>query len=167
MDPVTVAQRARANAPGRVAAGERGWTLIELLILVVILGIILAIAAPALLQTLERVRLKRAVADMRMIDFEIGLYRDLVEGLPSSLDDLGPGNRLDPWGRAYVYYPFVGPGWRGGARKDRFLVPINSGYDLYSLGPDRKSRPPLQHPLSLDDIVRANDGQFYGRGRDF
>jgi general secretion pathway protein G len=164
---VNVAPRAGGRARGRVAAGERGWTLIELLILVAILGIILAIVAPALLQTLERVRFKRAVADMRMIDFEIGLYRDRVDALPTALEDLGPGNRRDPWGRPYVYFPFVGHGWRGDARKDRFLVPINSGYDLYSLGPDADSRPPLQHPLSLDDIVRANDGQFYGWGRDF
>ena len=47
-------------------------------------------------------------------------------------------------------------------RKDRFLVPINSCYDLYSMGKDGQSVPPLTAKASWDDIVRANDGAFVG-----
>ena len=50
----------------------------------------------------------------------------------------------------------------GQARKDRFLVPLNSDYDLYSAGKDGKSRPPLSAQMSQDDIVRANDGAYIG-----
>ena len=47
-------------------------------------------------------------------------------------------------------------------RKDKKLVPLNSDYDLYSMGPDGESKPPLTAKASKDDIVRANDGEFVG-----
>jgi len=156
----------RCKRPSR-GPGESGWTLVEVLLIVALIGIISSILVPVFLQILERSKVRRAIADMRMIEFEIGQYRDLEERFPEDLDDLPPRPRFDPWGRPYVYFLFEGPGWRGQARKDRFLVPINTSYDLYSLGADGESRPPLQNPVSLDDVVRANDGQFYGLGRNF
>ena len=51
---------------------------------------------------------------------------------------------------------------KGKLRKDKFLVPLNSDYDLYSMGPDGKSVPPLTAKASRDDILRANDGEFFG-----
>ncbi|NOS79612.1 MAG: prepilin-type cleavage/methylation domain-containing protein, partial [Nitrospira sp.] len=50
----------------------------------------------------------------------------------------------------------------GGARKDRFLVPINSDFDIYSMGRDGQTVAPLTAPKSHDDIIRASDGGFYG-----
>jgi general secretion pathway protein G len=47
-------------------------------------------------------------------------------------------------------------------RKDRFLVPINSDFDLYSMGKDGESVPPLTAQKSRDDIIRANDGAYIG-----
>ena len=55
----------------------------------------------------------------------------------------------------------------GQARKDRFLVPINSDYDLYSMGPDGGSVPPLTAALSRDDIIRANNGDYFGLASGF
>jgi general secretion pathway protein G len=55
----------------------------------------------------------------------------------------------------------------GQARKDHFLVPINSDYDLYSMGKDGDSVPPLGAQKSLDDVVRANDGGFVGLAANF
>ena len=49
-----------------------------------------------------------------------------------------------------------------GKRKDKFQVPLNSTYDLYSLGKDGVSDEPLTAKPSWDDIVRANDGAFIG-----
>lgn len=148
-------------------SAESGWTLVEVLLIIALIGIISSILVPVFLQILERAKVRRAIADMRMIELEIGQYRDLEERYPEDLDALPSRPRLDPWGRPYVYFLFEGPGWRGKARKDRFLVPINTYFDLYSLGPDGDSRAPLQNPVSLDDVVRANDGQFYGLGREF
>ena len=50
----------------------------------------------------------------------------------------------------------------GKARKDHFLHPINTDFDLYSMGPDGKSTAPLTAKISQDDIIRANDGGFVG-----
>jgi general secretion pathway protein G len=55
----------------------------------------------------------------------------------------------------------------GQARKDRALVPINTRFDLYSLGKDGRSAAPLTAADSQDDIVRANDGAFIGLARDY
>jgi general secretion pathway protein G len=55
-----------------------------------------------------------------------------------------------------------GGGIAGQARKDRFLVPINSTYDLYSMGPDGRTALPLTASASRDDVIRANDGSYIG-----
>ncbi len=52
-------------------------------------------------------------------------------------------------------------------RKDRFLVPLNTGFDLYSMGPDGRSVAPLTAAASRDDVVWANDGAFIGPASDF
>lgn len=56
---------------------------------------------------------------------------------------------------------------RGKPRKDRFLHPINSDYDLYSMGKDGESVEPLTAKKSHDDVIRANDGQFVGLATEF
>lgn len=52
-------------------------------------------------------------------------------------------------------------------RKDHNLVPINTDYDLYSMGPDGQSVAPLTAKASRDDIIRGADGAFIGRASDF
>ena len=54
-----------------------------------------------------------------------------------------------------------------GARKDRFLTPVNSDYDLYSVGIDGDSQAAFTAKVSRDDVVRANDGGFVGLAEDF
>ena len=53
------------------------------------------------------------------------------------------------------------------ARKDRFMVPINSDYDLYSAGRDGATQPTLQTPVSRDDVIRGGDGSYYGLAERF
>jgi general secretion pathway protein G len=47
-------------------------------------------------------------------------------------------------------------------RKDKFLHPINTDYDLYSMGVDGKSAKPITAQPSQDDIIRINDGAYIG-----
>jgi general secretion pathway protein G len=55
------------------------------------------------------------------------------------------GTPRDPWGNPYQYLPLDGASPPGGggaaahARKDRFLVPIDTDFDLYSMGKDGQS----------------------------
>jgi general secretion pathway protein G len=75
----------------------------------------------------------------------------------------------DPWGNPYQYLSFetVKGNDKGKFRKDRNLVPINSDYDLYSMGPDGKSSGPLTAAASRDDIIRAGNGSFVGIAEDY
>ena len=47
-------------------------------------------------------------------------------------------------------------------RKDRLLFPLNSDYDLFSVGPNGLSALSLGESVSLDDVIRANDGNYFG-----
>jgi general secretion pathway protein G len=44
---------------------------------------------------------------------------------------------------------------------------LNSDYDLYSMGEDGESVPPLTAKQSRDDIIRANNGGFIGLAADY
>lgn len=148
----------------------RGFSLLELLIALVVLSILSAMAMPAYDQFTERARVGQAVADIGQIDMEIEKFLANNFDYPASLADLPGGTPVDPWGQPYQYLQIRNndePGLRGRLRKDRNLVPINSDYDLYSLGDDGDSRPPLTARPSQDDIVRAGDGGFVGLAEEF
>jgi general secretion pathway protein G len=134
--------------------------LIEIMIVVTILGLLATLALPPLQAAVDLARVARASEEIRTIQVEIS-QRD---SLPASLVEIGRAGLLDPWGRPYVYLKFGGKkgGGIGAARKDRFLVPLNSDYDLYSLGKDGASAAPLSARQSQDDVIRANNGGFVG-----
>ena len=52
-------------------------------------------------------------------------------------------------------------------RKDKNLHPLNTDFDLYSLGRDGDSKLPLTAATSRDDILRANNGAFIGRAENY
>jgi len=81
----------------------------------------------------------------------------------AGLADVGLGNKLDPWGHPYGYLNLGDKKGHGHARKDHSLVPINTDFDLYSMGPDGLTAPPLTAKHSRDDIVRANNGASSAR----
>lgn len=75
---------------------------------------------------------------------------------------MGAGNKLDPWGHPYQYLDITKQKGKGKVRRDKSLNPINSDYDLYSMGKDGQSSYPITAKASLDDIIRARNGQFVG-----
>lgn len=138
--------------------------MIEMLIVIAILGTLLALALPILQAALDRARVARTIGDVGALQIDIAAYEAGGKGLPESLATIGRESLLDPWGRPYQYLRFDldKGGVPGGARKDRFLVPLNSTYDLYSVGKDGKTVSALTAKASKDDIIRANDGGFIG-----
>ena len=119
----------------------KGFTLIELMLVVVIIGVLISMVAPRLAGRSEEARIAAARADINanisvvldLYELDNGKYPETEEGLAallvkpgSSVKWKGPYIKkvpLDPWGKNYVY---KSPGDH------------NIDYDLYSYGPDRQ-----------------------------
>jgi general secretion pathway protein G len=157
----------RAAVAARRRRKQAAFTLLEMLITVTALGVLATIALGQYGRYVDRVKVARAVADIGGIEATIGHYQNDNRVLPDSLADLGQRVPLDPWGHPYQYLNHQTAKGKGGFRKDKRIVPINSEYDLYSMGKDGKSLPPLTATVSRDDIVRANDGRFIGLVSDY
>jgi len=139
------------------------------MIIVAILGTLTAMAVPNYLKYREKGTVALAITDIRIIEKQIAVYAIDTGGLPDSLNDLSISNTIDPWNNPYQYLRIDGGDVKGKGkmRKDHFMVPINTDYDLYSMGKDGKSQSPFTARASQDDIVRANNGGFVGLVSDY
>lgn len=147
----------------------QGMGLIDLMLAVIIASLLMAVAVPAYDQFIDRARVARAIGDIGSISIAIERFGLKNNGrLPNSLDELLMDVPFDPWGAPYQYLNIVaaGPG-KGAFRKDGKLNPLNSDFDLFSVGADGESMGPLSAAKSRDDIVRANNGAFIGLGEDY
>lgn len=52
-------------------------------------------------------------------------------------------------------------------RSDRYMLPLNTDYDLFSLGPNGRTAVSLGEVLGQDDVIRANNGGFFGVAADY
>ncbi len=144
-----------------------GFTLIELMIVVAIIGVLAAIAVPSFRSYIETTRYTVVISDMNTLDKEITGFNILYGRYPDDLGEVGFGSLQDPWGNQYQYLNMATIKGNGKKRKDRSLVPVNSDFDLYSMGPDGDSKAPFTAKASRDDIVRANNGAFIGKVSDY
>jgi general secretion pathway protein G len=143
-----------------------GFTLIEVCIVIAIIATLSAIAIPNYLGYKNKAMIVVAIADIRMIEKQISLFAFDNDGqLPNSLSDLTTiGAINDPWGHPYQYLRIDGgaKNAQGKCRRNMSDNPVNSDYDLYSMGRDGKSKKSFKDKESQDDVVRAYSGQYVG-----
>lgn len=148
---------------------SKGFGLLELMVVLVISSLLISIAVPAYMQFVQRAKVAGAIGGIGAIALEIGRFQlKNNDALPLTLDELGIEIPLDPWEQAYEYLNIVaaGPG-NGNFRKDGNLNPLNTDFDLYSVGRDGDSKGPLSAKASRDDIVRTNNGAFIGLAENY
>lgn len=130
---------------------EQGFSLIELLIVVGIIGIIAAIGVPMLLDAMDRAKQRRTMGDMHSLVTANGTYKVDLQVYAPTLNDLQGAEYLqvvvldDGWGNPFVYNS------------------NGDNYDLTSWGRDGAAGPPPPSPWRNDpfepDII-VNDGMF-------
>ena len=151
---------------------QSGFSLIEILVVLVIMGLLISVVAPMVLNRADEARIQKVYADFKSIETALKIYRldnynypTTEQGLqalikPSSLTPL-PRNfkkggylaeiPMDPWGRPYLY---LSPG-------------ENSQVDIYTLGADgisggeglAKGYPMVHADLRMHSIVVLRFGE--------
>jgi general secretion pathway protein G len=141
--PGTVLQRPRRPARGalpRAVRRVRGFTLIEIMVVVVIIGLLAAMIVPKVMGNVDKARVAKAKQDIQSIETALTMYKldnfnypTSEEGLKAlvqkpddpNVQNWREGGYLqhlpnDPWGHPYQYQ----------------VPPTHGGdYDLYSFGP--------------------------------
>jgi general secretion pathway protein G len=148
---------------------DDGFTLVEILAIIVILGILTSSAIVMYQNYRTKAKNNAAMAQIGNIQEAINQYRENNDSYPDDLSEIPGGQQLDPWQRPFQYLNIAngGKNWHGKCRRDRKLNPLNTDFDLYSMGADGKTATPLTAKASQDDIVRANNGFFIGLGADY
>ena len=236
--PIPTRMRARSRNEHR----QRGFTLLELMIVTAILSIVASIGVPNYVAALRTARIGKTRHELVTISHAIDAYAGANGGqLPLTLHQVGFGGKRDPWGVPYCYLNYAagsgdGLDWAIAAgivdpsalqkpsgdpekesgreifsdayleklkihygsewyekflatqaaeitraaraegstgifvgvdpettrRRDRYMFPLNTDYDLVSLGFDGRTAVSLGDTLGRDDVIRANNGGFFG-----
>jgi general secretion pathway protein G len=146
---------------------SRGFTVVELVFVLAIAALILAMTMPQVSRYVERGKVSQAVSDLAEMSKGIRSYEKTHGALPDDLATVGYDGRVDPWGFSYQYFNLRTSHGNGQARQDKILRPLNTDFDLYSIGPDGQTAAKLSDSRARDDIVRARDGAFIGTATEF
>lgn len=165
----TARGHARSGGRGRrrSAGRERGFSFVEMVLVMLMLAVLTTIAATAWKSHRAKVEVQKAMADIGRVEVAIASFALDERRVPDTLDELGPEftTLRDPWGQPYQYAARSAVRGRlEAAEIHRRAAGGNVDYDLYSLGRDGASG---TEDTARDDIIRAANGRFIGLATDF
>lgn len=143
-----------------------GITLLELTLVLALVSLLMAVAIPGFNGYVDRSYTTRAVGDIGGISLQLARWQTSFRVFPDTLAEVGLDGLLDPWDQPYVYLNLANAR-PGEFRRDKNLNPVNTDYDLYSIGKDGETVKAFTARKARDDIVRANNGGFIGRAEDY
>lgn len=131
---------------------EQGFSLVELIVVVAVLGILVAIVIPALIDAVDRTRQRRAMSDMNSMATANGMAMVDSSQYVLALADLAPTYMnpvpiADAWGNLWVYTPSAD-------RRSYTLTSTGKDGAIGPVAPD----PWINDPFEPDLIM--NTGQF-------
>jgi general secretion pathway protein G len=135
-----------------ISARPRGFTIVESMLGIAILGVLVGIAYPSYQQYTERVRIAQAIIDIQDISASVEAYSNDNREYPDDLNEVGKGGMKDPGATLPLHEPQGRQGLGGRA----VLCSAADGASV-----------PLTAKASRDDIVRASDGRFVGLASDY
>src|SRR5690606_33197909 len=125
----------RPAAPPR-ALRQRGFSLIEIIIVVVLIAAIVAFAASQILGGSDRAKVNLAKSQLQTLSQKVQSYELDTGRLPAALDDLVADPGAAGWLGPYAKAGDLNDPWN---EPIRYTVPGAAGrFDLLSLGADRK-----------------------------
>jgi general secretion pathway protein G len=138
-------------------SGSRGFSLIELLIVVTIIGLVAAIAVPNLLNAMHRSRQSRTLADTRVLGEAVEMYQQDWSAYPIAPAD-SVAEVLRPFVSFYVGHFSADDGWKQPLR----YTSDGAHYTVVSYGANAVADTPYtQGPTHLFDAdIVFPDGTF-------
>lgn len=151
-------QKAQQKKSSKASMKQQGFTLLEVMVVIVILGILASMVVPNLMGSQERANVQKAISDVTALETSMSMYKmdnykypsteqglealveeTDIEPLPRRFPEGGYVKRLpnDPWGNEYQ---LLNPG-------------ENSNVDIFSMGPDGEAG-------TEDDIGNWNLGDY-------
>ncbi len=142
----------------KAVKNTQGFTLLEVMVVIVILGILASMVVPNLMGSQERANMQKAVSDINALETSLSMYKmdnykypsteqglealvteTDIEPMPRRFPEGGYVKRLpkDPWGNEYQ---LLNPG-------------EHSAMDVFSMGPDGEAG-------TEDDIGNWNLGDY-------
>lgn len=154
----------RPDMSGIQVKSYRGFTFLEIVVVIIIAALIVGSAFPAYMYLIDSARNRKAIQDLQDMADDIDRFRQLQRRYPNDLTEIFPQIPQDPWGINYQYLNIFDSPNPGSLpiRIDVNAERLNSDYDLYSMGSDTVTLASITEPTSRDDIVRAANGDFIG-----